>query len=546
MTDGDGTSGSHGTTTTGSFLAETDAVHSRVPTLRRAWLVAFVGVKRAIRRALARPKRTAFLLVLFGGSWLNVLLDGGPPAPPSTATSGFAGAIEFSQYARGLAAMGWLVAVGLSVVGANTRLSDVDGASLVVPAAGVRATFLGTLVAEHARRFALIGLFALLTLLSVAVGGGGIESLPTGGIAILCIFVTAELVGHVLALSWTSATGGEVLSPGVRLLGGAALLLGVTLVVARLDAVVGLFAATPLAWYGDLFLLGVPGPANPTRALAAVVGTILVIPPLYLLAERLARETWFLDPPSPESGGASGTAFADALLAPVASEASRAVARRVWLQTIRRPKTLVFVGIPFLFAATVVVSGDYPPAFPVLLGLYGAWAAGIGTSLNPLSSEGAGLPLLLSSPVAGPGVVRGYVLASVSVAVPAVTVVVLVASPLAGFGPALTFAGVVAGVGLVIGTAPASVAIGIGIPRIEQLDLTAGDGPLAPSKFALAAHSILVVLLSLPALAGVSLSGRFGGWALALGVAATVAVAWLVGVLGYRYAAREFGRLTLD
>lgn len=543
------------------LLAETRPVESVWPeTARRATLVAGVGLRRAVRRALARPKRTAFLLLLFGGVWLNVLFGSGPPAPAPSPSAG-AGTVSgttagsalsgtavdgFGELARGLAAIGWVVAVGLATVGATTRLSDVDGGSLVVPAAGVRATFLGTLVAEHARRFALIGLFVLLTLGSVAFGGGGVESLPTGGIAVLCIFVTAELLGHVLALGWMLSTGGDVLGPGVRLLGGGAILLGCTLAVVRLETVIALFAATPLAWYGELFLLGTPVAANETHAAVALIGSGLAVPPLYLLAERLARRVWFLDSSSEPSSGASGSTLADLLLAPVTSQQSRAVARRVWLQTIRRPKTLVFVGIPFLFAGTVVASGDYPPSFPVLLGLYGAWAAGIGTSLNPLSTEGSGLPLLLSSPAAGASVVRGYVVASVTVAVPAVTAVVLVSSPLAGFGPTLTLAGVVAGVGLVLGSAPVSVAIGVGIPRIEQLDVAGDEGPLAPSKFALAAHSVVVVLLSLPALAGVALAARFGVAALLLGVGSSVAVASLAGAAGYRYAASRFGSLTLD
>lgn len=560
MTDGGGRgSGRSGDGDSRLLLAETSPVESDWPeTARQASLVAGVGLRRAIRRALARRKRTAFLVLLFGGIWLNILFGGGPPGPSPAAGSAAATgtttgtalsgtAVEgFGELARGLAAVGWVVAVGLATVGATTRLSDVDGGSLVLPAAGVRSTFLGTLVAEHARRFAFIGLFAVLTVGSVAFGGGGIESLPTGGIAVLCIFVTAELVGHVLALGWTLSTGGDVLGPGVKLLGGGAVLLASTLAVVQLETVITLFAATPLAWYGELFLLGTPVSANVTHAAVALGGSILAVPPLYLLAEQLARRAWFLDSPAETSSGASGSALADVLLAPVTSQQSRAVARRVWLQTIRRPKTLVFVGIPFLFAGTVVASGDYPPSFPVLLGLYGAWAAGIGTSLNPLSTEGSGLPLLLSSPAAGASVVRGYVVASVMVAVPAVTVVVLVSSPLAGFGPVLTFAGVVAGAGLVVGTAPVSVAIGVGIPRIEQLDVAGDEGPLAPSKFALAAHSVVVVLLSLPALAGVSLAPQFGVSALLLGVGSSVAVASLAGAVGYRYAASRFETLTLD
>jgi hypothetical protein len=544
------------------WVPATEPVDGRVPqTARRAWLIAEVGVRRAIRRALTRPRRTAFLLLVIGGTWLNVLLSGGPPGPPEvsglastsasslTASEGSLGVARgpgFSTYARGLAAMGWFVAVGLAAVGATTRLSDVDSAPLVVPAAGVRATFLGTLIAEHARRFTVIGLFVLLTLVTVAVDGGGLGSLPTGGLAVLCVFLTAELVGHVVALSWAASTGGEVFGPGVRLLGGGAALMAATLVVTRLQTAVVIFATTPFGWYGDLFLLGTPVAADPTRAAVALGGSVLFLPPLYLLAERLARRTWFRDPPAPTADGASGAGLADALLAPLASAGSRAVARRVWLQTVRRPKTLVFLGIPFLFAGTVILSGDHPPAFPVLLGLYGAWAAGIGTSLNPLSSEGAGLPLLLTSPVAGAGVVRGYVLAAVSVAVPAVSAVVLVAAPLAGFGPAATAAGVVVGVGLTLGTAPVSVAVGVGIPRIERLDVRNGDGPLAPSKFALAAHSVVVIALSLPALAGVALSARFGLWALGLGVCSTVSLAWLAGALGYRYAAAQFASLTLE
>ena len=517
-------------------------------TLRLASLIARTSLRRALRRAFARPRRTAVVVLFFAVVWGSVLLDGpgGPPAPGGVDSLG--NGVVFGIYARGLAAIGWLGAVALAAVGATTRLDDVDAAALTLPAAGVRATFLGTLAAEHARRFAVIGGFASLAVVSVATGGGGVGTLPTGGVAVLCVFVTAELVGHVLALGWIDRTGGDVLSPGLRLLVAGAGLMGVTLGVARLDLLVPWFAGTPLGWYGDLFLLGTPAPTRPRLATAAVVVSVAAVAPLYLLAERLARRVWFRDPPAPGAGGGRATTVtADTLLAsrlPVDGP-SRAVARRVWLQTVRRPKTLVFLGIPFLFAGTVVVSGDYPPAFPVLLGLYGAWAAGIGTTLNPLSGEGAGLPLLLTSPMAGGGVVRGYVLASVSVAAPAVAAVVLLAAPLAGFSPQLTLAGVVVGVGLTLTTAPVSVAVGVGIPRIERLNATSVDGPLTPSKFALAAHSLVILLLSLPALAGVALEPQFGAWALWLGVAASLALASLGGALGYRYAAARFGRLRL-
>jgi|GEM_PF-1161822 len=518
-------------------------------TLWLASLIAQTSLKRALRRAFGRPRRTAVVVLFFAVVWGSALLDtpGSSPAPGGFGSVG--NGVVLGIYARGFAAIGWLCAVALAVVGATTRLDDVDAGALTLPAAGVRATFLGTLAAEHARRFAVIGGFASFAVVSVATGGGGVGTLPTGGVAVLCVFVTAELVGHVLALGWIDLTGGDFLPPGVRLLVAGAGLMTVTLGVARLDLLVPWFAGTPLGWYGDLFLLGTPAPTRPRLAAAAVVGSVAVVVPLYLLAERLARRVWFRDPPAPGAGGGRATAAtADTLLRsrlPFVDGASRAVARRVWLQTVRRPKTLVFLGIPFLFAGTVVVSGDYPPAFPVLLGLYGAWAAGIGTTLNPLSSEGAGLPLLLTSPMAGRGVVRGYVFASVSVAAPAVAAVVLSTGPLAGFSSQLTLAGTVVGVGLTLTTAPLSVAVGVGIPRIERLNATNVDGPLTPSKFALAAHSLSVLLVSLPTLAGVTLEPQFGPWALWLGVAASLAVASLGGALGYRYAAARFGRLRL-
>ncbi len=533
------------------FVPATRDRTGQTGTLRLASLIAWTSLRRAVRRALARPRRTAVVVLFFAVVWGSVLFDGpsgatSPPGPGGFDTFGDAATV--GVYARGLAAIGWVGAVVLAALGATTRLDDVDAAALTLPAAGVRATFLGTLAAEHARRFAVIGGFASLAVVSVAAGGGGVGTLPTGGVAVLCVFVTAELVGHVFALWWSSRTDGEVLSPGLRLLAAGAALMGVTLGAVRLDVIVPLFAQTPLGWYGDLFLLGTPAPARPRLAATAAVASAVGVVPLYLLAERLARRVWFRDPPAPgPSRGRATAVTADTVLTdrlPV-DDAARAVARRVWLQTVRRPKTLVFLGIPFLFAGTVVVSGDYPPAFPVLLGLYGAWAAGIGTTLNPLSSEGAGLPLLLTSPLAGGGVVRGYVLASVSVAVPAVATVVLLAAPLAGFSAQLTLAGVVVGVGLTLGTAPLSVAVGVGIPRIERLSATSVDGPLTPSKFALAAHSLVILLLSLPALAGVALEPRFGPWALWLGVAASLGLASLGGALGYRYAAARFGRLRL-
>ncbi|ERH12636.1 MAG: hypothetical protein J07HB67_01657 [halophilic archaeon J07HB67] len=166
--------------------------------VRLAALIARTSLRRALRRALARPRRTAVVVLFFAVVWGSVLLDG-PGAPTGPAGFDRFDGVVFGIYARGLAAVGWVAAVGLAAVGATTRLDDVDAAALTLPAAGVRATFLGTLVAEHARRFAVIGGFASVALVSVATGGGGVGTLPTGGVAVLCVFVTAELVGHVLA-----------------------------------------------------------------------------------------------------------------------------------------------------------------------------------------------------------------------------------------------------------------------------------------------------------------------------------------------------------
>ena len=504
--------------------------------VRTAGLIARVGVRRAVRRALARPRRTALLVLLFGGTWLNLIV-GGRPEPPTDAAT-----LTFARTARGAAAIGWVAATTLAAVGATTSLADVDGRELVVPAAGVRAAFLGTLVADHARRVLVLGVVAVLTLATVVVGRAGPGSLPTGVLAVACVFLTAELVGHVLALGWVGVTDGGV-PKSARLIAGGVGLLGAAVAVDRLPTVLAVAARTPLAAYGDLFLLGTPFDADRGRAVAAFVGSVAVAPPAYLLAERLARRVWFRDPPAGGASGGRGTAVIDRLVEPVAARPTRAVARRVWLQTVRRPKTLVFVGIPLLLAATVVIDGDAPTGFPTLLGLYGAWAAGVGTSLNPLSAEGPGLPTLLTAPVDGRGVVRGYALAAWTVAVPVVAGTVGVAGPLAGFDTVATLTGVAAGVGLVVGCVPASVAVGVSVPRVDALRATDGDGPLSPSKFAFAGYSLLVVFLSLPALAGSLLAS--GAVAAAVGVLGTTLLAAGAGVVGYRYAGRQFDRLTL-
>jgi ABC-2 type transport system permease protein len=526
---------------------------------RRSWVrrggrMAWLELRRRLRQLRARPRSTAARVLFYVGLWLWVLEPWNPRGTEAVGASGEAADLAVLGVMRGGVALAWVGLVAIEALSATTSVDDVDAGAAVIPAAGVRATLLATQVVEHARRLTILGVLAVMGLVSFALGTGSTGVLGVGLVAFVGLTATARLTGEVVGMTY-AAVAGESHLRGYAPVVAVAVALVTAVVLTRFFAqAAALVTWLPPAWYADLMLLGTPGVApDPVRAVGAVAGTLLALPVLFLVAERLAVSVWF-DPgggPAPDERRpargsvptATRVARRLARAVPV-SGATRAVAWRVTVRSLRRPQSLVMMALPVLLGATVVLASEHVHDWlPVMLAFYGAWAAGAGVTLNPLASEGVGLPGLLTAPVTGRQVVGGYVLTGLALSAPLVVAIPLGAGAYAG-SPALTVGGAVL-LGLVVaaGGSALAVAVGVLLPRLGAMSATDVDAPAAPQRVAFVAYSVGVVVIGAPGAAGLLVDGPVAGAPVAsvaaAGLAGTVLLAGLLGVPAAAYAGRR-------
>ncbi|WP_435344549.1 hypothetical protein [Haloarchaeobius sp. HRN-SO-5] len=341
--------------------------------------------------------------------------------------------------------------------------------------------------------------------------------------------------------------------------------------------------SSPLSWYADLLLLGVPNvDASPLRAGAALATSVAMVAVLSPVSVRLVNFHWFSDPaletehePSSASASAEGGRL-DALLgsaggwAGVFDRPTRSVVRVAWTRTRRAPIKLLYAVYPvFLLLSdvrTVVETGSIPAHLPWVLGLYVAWGAALAFALNPLGDDGPALPVTLTAPVTGRQYVVGHVLAGALVGVP---LSLLVVGPVAALSPLPVELAVLAvAVAVVASVVAPLLAVGVGMlfPRFGSVKVAGNRTAVVPSKSALAAFSSgLAVIAGSAVLAFVPaarelLAGLFNvvfafatPWELGVAAATLRPVALAVLALGvcspvasYRYAVRRFERFTLE
>ncbi|WP_137284381.1 hypothetical protein [Halorussus salinisoli] len=574
----------------------------KAPDLSHATRIARVEVRRSVRAIRSSNTRAAAfgIALLFwvalptvGGGFVAYQLGRALPEVP----------VSVLDLVRGGSAVGW---VGLAVLaaarsaGKKGELESPDGVLTTVPA---RDAALGLLLAEYVRMALVASIPVLTVAAALAVGAGVVAPLVAIPATAALVLAVAVSVGFPVGIGvkWVTLKSPWLARHKTALLVAAFGLYFLAVTSQAFDEVVtGLQRAlrdTPLAWFGDAALLGLPGiAAVPTYALGAAALAAVLVPALAGVGIRSATTLWYTDrardgrdekaestgndyraSPTSRASDADGTAGASASDVTNAPEArpgfgervlsaafsgllarpTRTVTLAVWRRSKRAPIRLLYVAYPlfFLYAPlrTAFESG-VPTSLPVLVALYGTWAAGA-TALNPLGDEGSVLPTTLLSGIDGRQFVVGHVLSSALVGVPVVALAAGIAGALSPLSTVNSLALTAASAVLVVAGTVLAVGIGVLFPRFGTVEVFRSREVTMPSKGAFAAYSL--VLLGGAVGAMVALVGPIAGLVGELLGVPQVAVrvvggglAVLVGgvgpVVGFRWAAEKFEEYALD
>jgi hypothetical protein len=232
------------------------------------------------------------------------------------------------------------------------------------------------------------------------------------------------------------------------------------------------------------------------------------------------------------------------------SPAARAVAWRVTTRAVRRPAVLYLLSLPAILAVAFLLSEHAHAWYPFALALSGAWVAGAGVTLNPLSNEGVGLPALLTAPVTARDLLTAYVVTGVALAAPFVVVSTVAISRYQGLPMVAAARAVSLGLLCSVFGATVAFAIGIGLPRLRTLSVSDAGAPMPPSQITIVLYTLTFGLVVGPAVAGlfveklpVSVDPALAAVA---GVSLTAVLAVATSVAATRYATRRLDGFELS
>jgi ABC-2 type transport system permease protein len=524
----------------------------------RPLLVARVLLRRRVRRALARPKRSALVGLLFLVPFLSLFAPerfggGGFAVGENGTVSGDGATVRIAAILPPVFTAIWLLFFLAGAFTVDSRLDEVDGGDLLVLGGGVRATVLGVSLAEHARRLTLFGIWFVVGGLLIVVAGGGITSLPLGAVGFVLLLASASTAGHAVGLSARRALlnrGLPVRLTGVAIaVGGYLAFTAYTILPIGVDLPLRSVAASlPTAWFADWLLLEYPGATvDPARLLGSVVfgGTVAVSG--FLAKERLAADVWFRDPgPEVDAGGSGSLGVVDGvrrLVRPLLGPAAAALSWQVVLRRLRSPAALVFP-----LAGLVVFQHDVRAAlpaefYPLAAAAYFGLTIPPAVALNPLADEGVGLPLVLGSGLGGRAFVAGYSAAAVLLSSVATVATTVVAGLLFGFSPIYAAAALVLVVLIGSVAAPTAVGAGTALPRNDAHETVDSEGVGLPSKFAFGVYLLVVAAAAVPFAAAVVLRG--GAVTLALGAVGSLLLGSVAAAVAARDAANRFDGFVL-
>ncbi|WP_436908932.1 hypothetical protein [Halosimplex marinum] len=505
-----------------------------------------------------------------------------------------AGSLEFIPTAtavavRGFAGVTWVITVGVfgvRAVGQRGTLTNAEGVLTVVP---TPEAYLGHVASEY--------VYLLVWTLLPAVGAGVGLALGTGTLWPAAGVPLAVALGGSTVVTAAYALGLALRHVVTRFpfvarhKNGLIVLVFVlymaAIVSGSLNQVIAVLfdpmAASPMGWYADLALVGLPNVAlDGTRAGAVVAATVAFAAVAVAAGTWVAGRHWFADPAlagededEPAESDTSGVADAvtpataeeDWLarrLEAVVDRPTAALVVLAWRRAARAPLKLMYAAYPLFFATGIFVdivqTGQIPAYLPYGLLVFVAWAGGVVFTLNPLGDQGSVLATTLLSEVTGRKFVLAHVLAGLVVVIPAGTALVAVAAVLSPVGVRNT--AILVGLSPVAMVVAAGLSVGIGtaFPRFEATNITRSMEAVVPSPWAFLLFSAHVVVTAVAAVF-VGLEGaRELGVALVAGLASLVfsaqvslsptalyyasavalVVLLLLPALSYRYAVRTF------
>jgi ABC-2 type transport system permease protein len=544
------------------------------PTPRRSAAIARVEYRRSLRALVKNPMQ------LLGVAFLVLFFIGAPTAGVVYAAYTFGDRIlaivPVLDGARGALSLLWLVMTFMVVsraVGKTARIEHEAGMLTTVPAPDVVG---GLVLAEAARLLTVIGVSIVVIAAALAAGIGAPAAFVSIVVALLAAFMTALLAGHIIGILVKIVIGQSELLTRYKSVIAVGVFLAYLVAVSSeafgqfVAQLLPLLQSIPMAWFGDLLVVGIPGVAfSPVRLVGAVVLVAVGVPVLVALDVRAATRLWYADRAQPGTKTYSSSESNAAFLARIASGPTRTVTTKIWRRTKRAPLRLIYAAYPFIFLFAplqqAITSGEIPASLPVLLALCGTWAIGA-AALNPLGDEGSMLPVTVTAEIRGAEFVRGHVLAVATIGLPAVIVVTAITGVLSPLEPTTWIAlTAVSGVLCIVGPVVA-LAIGTWFPRFGTVRVTRSRHVVLPSKTAFACYTLVLVagfigggVALVPNGASVlAVVIRIGSTLLGspIDIAATTlrivggGVAVLLGIvappLAYRYVVRRFESYTLD
>ncbi|MFB6141064.1 MAG: hypothetical protein ABEJ26_11595 [Halosimplex sp.] len=424
--------------------------------------LARIDVTRMVRKRTAPDSRVASIVsvglyalltlaVTVGGAWgarslARALASGAIGVDPAGAATA----------ARGIVGVVWVIVVvvfGVRAVGQRGTLTNAEGVLTVVPTA---EAYLGLVASEFVYLLVWTLLPALGAGIGLALGTGAVWPAAGVPLALALAGAAAVAVADALGLGLRHVlTRFPFVARHKNALIALIFVAYMALVVSGSlnQAVVALFepmAASPVGWYADLALVGIPGVAVDATTGALAVGLSAVVAGVGFAAGTwIASRHWFADPAlageddslgesatagATAFGGATPTATGDDRLARamerVVDRPTAALVALAWRRAARAPLKLMYAAYP-LFLGTaafvdIVQTGQIPAYLPYGLLVFVAWAGGVVFTLNPLGDQGAVLATTLLSEVTGRRFVAGHVLAGLLVVVPLGTALVAV------------------------------------------------------------------------------------------------------------------------
>ncbi|WP_135364560.1 hypothetical protein [Halosimplex halophilum] len=552
-----------------------------------------IDVRRMLRKRTDPDRRLASVVSV--GLYALLMLGltaGGVYGGRALGEALAAGSLEFIPTAtavavRGFAGVVWVITVvvfGVRAVGQRGTLTNAEGVLTVVP---TPEAYLGHVAGEY--------VYLLLWTLLPAVGAGVGLALGTGvlwpaaGVPLAVALGGATVVTAAYALGLALRHVVTRFPFVARHKNGLIVLVFVLYMAAIVSgslnqAIAALFdpmAASPMGWYADLALVGLPNVAlDATRAGAVVAATVAFAAVAVAAGTAIADRHWFADPAlagEDEDEPAESDTIADAVtpattdedwltrrLEAVVDRPTAALVVLAWRRAARAPLKLMYAAYPLFFATGVFVdivqTGQIPAYLPYGLLVFVAWAGGVVFTLNPLGDQGSVLATTLLSAVTGRKFVLAHVLAGLVVVIPAGTALVAVAALLSPVGARNT--AILVGLSPVAMVVAAGLSVGIGtaFPRFEATNVTRSMEAVVPSPWAFVLFSAHVVVTAVAAVfvglegareLGVALVAAVASFALsaqvtlsttALYYASAVALValLLLPALSYRYAVRTF------